>query len=276
MNGPGSCHCTDTPWLRMGELLLTSRFFPSSCGCHPFFPILSSEGIWVHSHGSPLLLRGRPWRWGRRPQERRPFSFGWRLPPREGLSHPPFLRHPRSPGSLTPEQKCQRKGKRPGPLEWEAETGLEAWRPWESPVSILVLSMMLHSLRAPLSGFSPCPKRETAWYHPHLTEGDIQPPIPHTAGSTGLLYSPLRGSPDGSEGKESARNVEDTGDAGSIPGLGKSPGEGNGSPLRYSCLGESCGQRSLVGCSPQARKELERLSNEAHAEIMPLRGFYGP
>ena len=26
------------------------------------------------------------------------------------------------------------------------------------------------------------------------------------------------------------------GDAGSIPGLGRSPGEGNGSPLQYSCL----------------------------------------
>ena len=26
-------------------------------------------------------------------------------------------------------------------------------------------------------------------------------------------------------------------DSGSIPGLGKSPGEGNGNPLQYSCLG---------------------------------------
>ena len=29
------------------------------------------------------------------------------------------------------------------------------------------------------------------------------------------------------------------GDAGSIPGMGKSPGEGNGNPLQYSCLGNS-------------------------------------
>ena len=28
-----------------------------------------------------------------------------------------------------------------------------------------------------------------------------------------------------------------TGDAGLIPGLGRSPGEGNGNPLQYSCLG---------------------------------------
>ena len=40
--------------------------------------------------------------------------------------------------------------------------------------------------------------------------------------------------PGGSEGKVSAYNV---GDLGSIPGLGRSPGEGNGNPLQYSCLG---------------------------------------
>ena len=39
--------------------------------------------------------------------------------------------------------------------------------------------------------------------------------------------------PGGSDGKESACNV---GDCGLIPGLGKSPGEGNGSPLQCSCL----------------------------------------
>ena len=41
------------------------------------------------------------------------------------------------------------------------------------------------------------------------------------------------GFPGGSEVKASARNV---GDLGSIPGLGRSPGEGNGNPLQYSCL----------------------------------------
>ena len=39
--------------------------------------------------------------------------------------------------------------------------------------------------------------------------------------------------PGGSEVKASASNV---GDLGSIPGLGRSPGEGNGNPLQYSCL----------------------------------------
>ena len=32
-------------------------------------------------------------------------------------------------------------------------------------------------------------------------------------------------------------NAGDEGDAGSIPGSGRAPGEGNGSPLQYSCLG---------------------------------------
>ena len=39
--------------------------------------------------------------------------------------------------------------------------------------------------------------------------------------------------PGGSDGKVSAYNV---GDQGSIPGLGRSLGEGNGNPLQYSCL----------------------------------------
>ena len=37
----------------------------------------------------------------------------------------------------------------------------------------------------------------------------------------------------GSDGKVSVYNV---GDLGSIPGLGRSPGEGNGNPLQYYCL----------------------------------------
>ena len=44
------------------------------------------------------------------------------------------------------------------------------------------------------------------------------------------------GFPGSSDGKESACNV---GDPGSIPGLGRFPGEGNGYPLQYSGLGNS-------------------------------------
>ena len=41
------------------------------------------------------------------------------------------------------------------------------------------------------------------------------------------------GFPGGSDGNESACNV---GDLGLIPGLGRSPGEGHGNPIQYSCL----------------------------------------
>ena len=44
-------------------------------------------------------------------------------------------------------------------------------------------------------------------------------------------------------------------DSVSIPGLGRSPGGGNGNPLQYSCLENPHGQRGLVGYSPWGLKE---------------------
>ena len=58
--------------------------------------------------------------------------------------------------------------------------------------------------------------------------------------------------PGGSDSKESACNA---GDLGSIPGLGRSPGGGHGNPFQYSCVENSHGQRSLVGYSPWGHKE---------------------
>ena len=59
-----------------------------------------------------------------------------------------------------------------------------------------------------------------------------------------FFFSPLyslrvrheKGFPSGSDGKVSDCNVEDPG---LIPGLGRSPGEGNGNPSCYSCLENS-------------------------------------
>ena len=50
-------------------------------------------------------------------------------------------------------------------------------------------------------------------------------------------------------GKKSACNAGDIRDLGLIPGLGRSPGAGNGNPLQYSCLENPYEQRSLVGYS---------------------------
>ena len=47
-----------------------------------------------------------------------------------------------------------------------------------------------------------------------------------------IIFS-ISGFPDGSDGKVSAYNA---GDLDSIPGSGRSSGEGNGNPLHYSCL----------------------------------------
>ena len=68
------------------------------------------------------------------------------------------------------------------------------------------------------------------------------------------------GFPGGSDGKESACSAEDLD---LIPGLGRSPGEGNDNSLQYSCLENPRGQRSLASYSPRGCKEsdmTERLS----------------
>ena len=56
------------------------------------------------------------------------------------------------------------------------------------------------------------------------------------------------------------------GDEGSIPGLGRSPGEGNGNPLQYSCLGNPT-VRGARGYSPRGHQELgptEQLNNNKY------------
>ena len=73
-----------------------------------------------------------------------------------------------------------------------------------------------------------------------------------TSWSNKWEFSSLMGFPGGSDGKESACNA---GDLGSIPGLGRSPGGGHGSPLQYSFLENPHGQRSLAGYSPWGCKE---------------------
>ena len=63
----------------------------------------------------------------------------------------------------------------------------------------------------------------------------------------------LNSFPGGSDSKESTCSV---GDLNLIPGLGRSPREGHGNPLQYSCLENPHGQRSLVSYSLWGCKEL--------------------
>ena len=73
------------------------------------------------------------------------------------------------------------------------------------------------------------------------------------------------GFPGGSDKKDSACNA---GDFGSIPGSGRSPGEGNGNPLQYSCLENPHGQRSLRAAVHGVAKSRTQLSDEAYTHMI--------
>ena len=64
--------------------------------------------------------------------------------------------------------------------------------------------------------------------------------------------------PHGSDGKESACSA---GDPGSIPGLGRSPEEGNGYPLHYSCLENSMDRGAWQARVRGVAKSRTRLSD---------------
>ena len=64
--------------------------------------------------------------------------------------------------------------------------------------------------------------------------------------------------------KNPSANTGDTRDAGSIPGLGRSPEGGQGNPLLY-LPGESHGQRSLAGYSPWDHKESDTTEHNTAA-----------
>ena len=76
-----------------------------------------------------------------------------------------------------------------------------------------------------------------------------------------LLVTGSEGFPGGSAGKESACNA---GDVGLIPGLGRSPGEGNGNPLQYSCLENSTDRGAWQAEVHGVTKSQTQMSKHAH------------
>ena len=70
-----------------------------------------------------------------------------------------------------------------------------------------------------------------------------------------LLWYIISDFPSGSDGKASAYNA---GDLDSIPGSGRSPGEGKWQPTPVIWPGKSYEQRSLVGYSQWSHKESDR------------------
>ena len=65
--------------------------------------------------------------------------------------------------------------------------------------------------------------------------------------------------PGGSDGKECAYKV---GDLGSIPGSERSPGEGNGNPLQYSCLGNPMDRKACWATIHGVTKSQTQLSDQ--------------
>ena len=66
------------------------------------------------------------------------------------------------------------------------------------------------------------------------------------------------GFPGGSVVKDPPANA---GATGLIPGSGRSPGEGNGNLLQYSCLEDPLDREALVGYSPWGRKSRTQLND---------------
>ena len=138
------------------------------------------------------------------------------------------------------------------------------------PHSVKYLWAILH-LRSTISSFPPFPAyRMLLSFDRSVVSDSLQPHelqqarLPCSSPSPGACSNscPLNwwccltisDFPGGLEGKVSACNV---GDPGLIPGSGRSPGEGNGNPLQYSCLENPMDRRKLVGYSPWGPKELD-------------------
>ena len=64
--------------------------------------------------------------------------------------------------------------------------------------------------------------------------------------------------------KKLPANVGDTGDVGSMPWLGRSPGEGNGNPLQNSCLENSMNRGAWWDTVHGVMKNLTQLSVHTH------------
>ena len=75
------------------------------------------------------------------------------------------------------------------------------------------------------------------------------------------LLSPLKGFCGGSDGNKSAYNA---GDPGSISGSRRTPEEGNGNPLQYSCL-----ENSMDGGASVGHKESDTTAWLTHMPVFP-------
>ena len=80
--------------------------------------------------------------------------------------------------------------------------------------------------------------------------------------------------PGGSEGKESACSAGDL--ASSVPGLGRSPGEGNDYPIQYSCLENSMDRRAWQATAHEVAESdmTEQLTYNSSVNIFTFLHFF--
>ena len=86
-------------------------------------------------------------------------------------------------------------------------------------------------------------------------------------------YKGHRGLPQWLSGKESACNVGDTGDLGLIPGLGRSPAEGNGNPFQCSCLKSPMDSGAWWATVHGIRRSRMRLGEHTHTLQLPPKNY---
>ena len=84
-----------------------------------------------------------------------------------------------------------------------------------------------------------------------------------------------QGFPDDAVIKNPPANAGDTGDMGFIPGLGRSPGVGNGNPLQYSCLKNSMDRGAWWATAYGVSKSRTRLSDEHTSTQFSVKGQSG-
>ena len=122
------------------------------------------------------------------------------------------------------------------------------WQAGPLPLAPMGSPRVAHKARTP--GSSPSPDTQAAPAGPAA-----RPPTQDGPGHPNLSNL---GFPGGSDSKESACNA---GDLGSIPGLERSSGEGNGYSLQYSCLENSMDRGDWRATVHRVTKSLTQLSN---------------
>ena len=117
--------------------------------------------------------------------------------------------------------------------------------------------VFLSPLRA---GFSSCPYLENVPRAPYrrragfATIGQRCVSPPHSVGASASVWASLAA-------QTVKKSVCNAGDSGSVPGLGRSPGEGNGYPLQYSCLENSMDRGAWQATVHRVAKSQKRLSD---------------